>query len=75
MKKGDRVKVLKVHSNSMPNLYNTPTDLTHLVGQTGIIEVAYTDGTYGIEFDDDYAYMTRRYTGVLFRENELEIMS
>lgn len=72
MNVGDRVKVVKVHSDSMPNLYGTPTDLTHLVGQVGTIEKAYTDGTYGIEFDDDYAYMTRRYTGVLFTENELE---
>jgi hypothetical protein len=74
MKTGVRVKVLKVHRESMPNLYNHPTDLTHLVGQEGVIERAYTDGTYGIEFDDDYAYMTRQYTGVLFREDELEII-
>lgn len=74
MNKGQRVKVIKVHSNTMPNLYGTPTDLTCLVGQVGSIEVAYTDGTYGIEFDDDYAYMTRQYTGVLFREDELEIL-
>lgn len=75
MKKGDRVKVIKVHSDTMPNLYGTPTDLTHMVGQEGVIEIAYTDGTYGIEFDDDKAYLTRKYTGVLFFENELSIIA
>lgn len=74
MKNGQRVKVIKVHSDSMPNLYGTPTDLTHLVGNEGIIESAYTDGTFGIDFDDDNAYRTRRYTGVLFSEDELEII-
>jgi len=74
MEKGDRVKVLSVHADTMPNLYNTPTDITHLVGQEGVIEVAYTDGTYGIEFDEDKAYWTRRYTGILFRAEELEVV-
>lgn len=75
MKKGDRVRVLNIPRNSMPNLYGTPIDLTHLIGQIGAIEVSYTDGMHGIEFDDYQAWLIRKHTGVLFTEDDLEVIA
>jgi hypothetical protein len=75
VKKGDKVKVIKLSQEKMPNMWGTPIDLRPLLEEMGEIEVAYTDGTYGIKFDDDNAYLIRRCTGVLFREDELEVVS
>lgn len=72
-----RVKVIKLPKEKMMNLWGGYDDLTGLLGETGVIKNIYSPGTqyeqYGIEFDDDFAQLTRVRTGVIFAADELEL--
>jgi hypothetical protein len=71
-----RVKVLKVPQEKVMNLWGGYDDVTGLIGQTGTITRIISPDTeyeqYGIEFDDDFAHLTRQRTGIIFSEEHLE---
>lgn len=75
----DRVKVIKLSKEKALNLWGNYDDLTVLLGQTGMITRVINPDTeyeqYGIEFDDDYAQITRERTGIIFSYDQLEMVN
>lgn len=71
-----RVKVIKLPQEKAMNLWGGYDDLTGLMGQTGTITTVISPDTeyeqYGIEFDDDFAQLTRVRTGIIFSADQLE---
>jgi len=75
----DKVKVVKLVEEKAMNLWGGHDDLTGLLGQTGTVTRVINPDTkyeqYGLEFDDDYAQMTRVRTGIIFSADQLELVS
>jgi hypothetical protein len=77
LKLGDKVKVVKLNHDKYMNLWGGYDDTTVFLNQTGTITNHYDEGQlcerYGIEFDDDWAQLTRVRTGLIFSKDQLEI--
>lgn len=70
---GDRVKVINLEQEKAINLWGGYDDLTCFLNAEGTVTSIIDGVRYGIEFDDDFAYITRKRTGFIFREQDLEL--
>ena len=74
-----KVKVVKLDKDEMMNLWGGYDDVTHLLGQIGVVTRIINPDTdyeqYGLMFDDYDAQSTRVRTGIIFNANQLEIVS
>lgn len=79
MKLKDKVKVIELIEEKAMNLWGGYDDLTVLLGQTGTVTSVVNPDTayeqYGIEFEDNFAQMTRERTGIIFSADQLDIVS
>jgi len=75
----NKVKVIKLNEEKAMNLWGGYDDLTVLLNQTGIVTKIVNPDTkyemYGIEFDDEFAQITRERTGILFSVEQLEVIN
>lgn len=75
----DKVKVIELIEEQAMNLWGGYDDLSGLLDQTGTVTSIINPDTeyerYGIEFDNDFAQMTRERTGIIFSANQLDIIN